>query len=577
MKRLLAIPAVLLALAAFIVFAGPFLLPQSVLHDRIAPPLERQAGIALHELKRIRLTFSPEFGVAIEGVKAGLAKGGRGERTFEAERIVASIEPSSLLEGRIALRRIRLESPLLVIGGDLTLLGAGPQHGGYGARLIPAALSQSMERFGLPLIDVDVTGGGAVLRSGEDETLAAVSNATLSLRHDAADGRVSLDGDFDLEGQKFRLGAAAAPPSRDAPGQVMLAANLRSAALDLKIEGMLIEAETPLFSGPLSLRVLSATELGRWLGGDAASYARFEGASLNGELDISDEALALSGARIEAPDFQSGFMLTASFGRMLEARLTDARIFGGDAAGAFALTRGEGESRMSASFAMNGVDAHALGRGLTGFDWVSGRAEARLELSGAGRSFSGILEDLEGAADLTVTDGAIEGVDLPRIVAEARDGKFSNWERKPDLRTPFETMQATYRIEDGVAETKDLRVTGPGLLVTGAGRTNFADRQLRYRLQTRISAVEAEQDQDDEGEQVRFSVPLTVKGDWARPEIAPDFNRMLKDPESLSGTLDLIGRSIERLTRGKPKAEAPVLEEDDTDDIEERQDADGRN
>jgi hypothetical protein len=132
-------------------------------------------------------------------------------------------------------------------------------------------------------------------------------------------------------------------------------------------------------------------------------------------------------------------------------------------------------------------------------------------------------------------------------------------------------MQASYAIENGVAATDDISVTGPNIEVTGAGQTDFTRQRVKYKLNTRITsasspaaAAPAPSPPADAGSETTaaapaepdaFVMPLIVKGDWDRPDIRPDFSGALKDKEALRGTAKLFGKSVEKFTGGGVKAD----------------------
>ena len=42
---------------------------------------------------------------------------------------------------------------------------------------------------------------------------------------------------------------------------------------------------------------------------------------------------------------------------------------------------------------------------------------------------------------MTVANGAIEGLDLPLIVADAKEGNFEKWRREAGRSTPFDSSR----------------------------------------------------------------------------------------------------------------------------------------
>ena len=215
---------------------------------------------------------------------------------------------------------------------------------------------------------------------------------------------------------------------------------------------------------------------------------------------------------------------------------------------------------LAASFQMKDVDSLSLTEGLSGFDWLSGRASAKIDLAGGGRSMESIAQTLTGSGELTVANGAIEGLDLPRIVADAKDGEFRKWRREAGRRTPFDRLAATFRIEKGQARTSDLSLTGPDIAASGEGKTDIARGRLDYRLKTKITPKEAEAPADkgqqaSKQQEASLAIPLVIKGEWDKPDIYPDIENALKDPDSLAGTAKLFGKSVEKLTDGQIKAD----------------------
>lgn len=552
MKRLLAIPAFLLVLVLFGLFALPYLIPQDVLRDRIAPPLEREAGIRLDEVKRISLTFSPEFGVAIEGVKGGLTGNSGVLNAMEASRIVAGITPSSLLEGRLDLRRLRLEEPRVSVRDGLIALGHLDKRQLAEPLLVPVTLSENRAGLRLPRLDVDIVSGIIDFQNRSGDTFALINGLNLALRHPAETSAISVIGDFDLEGQNFQLDADAEPAGINDGDAMILRADLRSQAVALNLSGQILFDGAQGFAGPVDVRIVEGQELANWLDADPAIYVGLSGANIAGQLNISGESLILSDARLTTPDFEGDLAVLAEFGRSVEAQLTNGSLHDGRASGALALRRQEAGSVLALSLNIDQVDSLALGRSQPGFDWLSGSTDVKIEINGRGSDWPEMVETLSGDAQLSVKDGAVEGIDLPEIVAQAKAGEFRKWQRRPGVRTPFDLMEASFQIEDGVARTSNLRITGPDVLVTGEGRTNFPRQNLKYSLQTRVTAREEEQ---EEGETAQFSMPIIIKGDWEKPDIYPDLSKILKDPDSVSGTAELFGKSVEKLTGGGVKAD----------------------
>jgi AsmA protein len=140
-------------------------------------------------------------------------------------------------------------------------------------------------------------------------------------------------------------------------------------------------------------------------------------------------------------------------------------------------------------------------------------------------------------------------------MAKARAGEFKTWRRRSGQRTPFDSMAASFTVENGVAKTSDLVMTGPDIAVSGAGETNLARQRLDYRMKAIVTAMTEEEKAGGTAEAGTVAIPFLVRGDWSDPEIAPDLQGLAKDPDALLGTAKAFGKSVEKFTDGKIKSE----------------------
>ncbi len=112
---------------------------------------------------------------------------------------------------------------------------------------------------------------------------------------------------------------------------------------------------------------------------------------------------------------------------------------------------------------------------------------------------------------------------------------------------------------NGIAETKDLTLTGPNIAVSGEGKTDIPRQRLEYRLKTKVTAraeqAAATTPPPAPEDEASLTMPLIIKGNWDKPEIRPDVENALKDADGLAGTAKLFGKSVEKFTDGKIKAE----------------------
>jgi len=565
MKTILAVLAGVLAATALAVALLPHIVPQSYLERRLAPLLAEATGLELREAQRLRLSLLPEPAIAVEGVRASLPREGARAPQVRADRILAAINPSALLEGRLLLKKLTFENPSLTLNAgalersDARSGGASKRADAAGAApraadLLVRVANRKRRALRLPTVEIAIVNGSLAFREGGGA--AAISEANLDFRSDRLSSTADLQGAFLLRGERVTL-KAAAEPSEPGPGPSSLAlrAAMHSDGMRTDLDGALMLGSAAHFAGSVKLDMPSGEAVARMIGGNAKALSRFEGAAITGRLDISDERIAITDGALTAPGASGSFALLAEIGGTARATLTDMELHGGKARGVLTLDARQPDAIVGGSFSMTGIDALALGHGASGFDWISGRADAEIEIAGGGRTLEAIAETLKGQGTMSVANGAIEGLDLPLIVAEAKQGEFGKWRREAGRRTPFDRLAASFTIEDGVAVTEDLSLTGPNIAVTGDGETDIARGRIDYHLQTRVSAREAGASGDGEKADAEFAMPLIIKGDWQKPDIYPDLENAMEDSDSIKGTAKLFGKSVEKFTDGEIKAD----------------------
>ena len=89
--------------------------------------------------------------------------------------------------------------------------------------------------------------------------------------------------------------------------------------------------------------------------------------------------------------------------------------------------------------------------------------------------------------DLSVTQGAIIGLDIGRLLANLEKARFSELRSNPKDKTPFSEFGGSFVVANGMAQNQDLRLTSPHLLVSGSGSANLALRQVDYTVRPKIA------------------------------------------------------------------------------------------
>lgn len=574
MKRPLALLGLLAATLLIAVLLVPPLIPESYLKRQLGSLLAHETGLRIEEARRLRLSLFPHLGISLEGVAVRPPASFGRAPLIRADEIFAAIKPSSLFARRIALSRLVIENPSIAFRIDASGLRnwdlTEARTGSRGVRLAaladtPLAIKASLgdddrgaRPAGFPSIDIDIVNGSFGYRDEVRQRELKLEDVNIRLRGGPG-GAMTLEGGLRAQGDPVRINAVATPAGQPSDRAASLRVALRSQAAESDLDGLLMWDGSPQFSGEARLDVNPAWLLARLDGSAPPAEADAGRVRVEGRLELSQEQLILADATVAAPGAQGRLSLTADFGGLTRAAIDDLALHGGIAKARLTLDASKPDAILSASLDMSGVDPLSLTRSFSGFDWISGRAEARIEVAGGGRSWKDMARTLTGTGRISVSDGAIEGLDLPLIVAETRKGALRRWAREAGRRTPFDRMEASFVIENGVARTGDLSLSGPDIAANGEGKTDFVRERLDYRLTARIdakagAASETAPSKEDE-ETASLVIPLVVKGDWDRPNIYPDIESAIKDSDSLLGTAKLFGKSIETLTDGQIKAD----------------------
>jgi len=146
------------------------------------------------------------------------------------------------------------------------------------------------------------------------------------------------------------------------------------------------------------------------------------------------------------------------------------------------------------------IDSGSLLEALARTRRFEGAAEGRAELTGSLHK-GAVAESLRGELSLSIADGRLHGIDLPRAVRDharalraLRDGRARSPEDSEALHGPapeiteFTRLGANFMIREGQARSRDLVIETPLLRVNGGGVVDLGrmlvDANLRVSLKT---------------------------------------------------------------------------------------------
>lgn len=224
----------------------------------------------------------------------------------------------------------------------------------------------------------------------------------------------------------------------------------------------------------------------------------------------------------------------------LTAEVKDAELYEGH--GRAVLTVHEEGSAAVVGFSAAVEDAAtlALMRDAAGFDWVEGRGALTLALNTRGASERDMIDHLDGRAEFKVTDGAVVGWNVTRMLRKLRQGQANAVDRDQEDKTPFSVLAGSFTIKDGLATSRDLKMSASTVSLSGAGTIALPQQTVDYTVRPRF-AVSA--GRGSTAEPLSIEVPVHIQGAWTQPRFTADIQAALQDPRTAE-TVQQIGRQL---------------------------------
>jgi AsmA protein len=263
-------------------------------------------------------------------------------------------------------------------------------------------------------------------------------------------------------------------------------------------------------------------------GGWSSALISFAGlASIDGKLRLTANSLVYR-------DLKTGKIAidAAVKNGRLDAALSQISLYGGTAQGRLILDGAGKVPALQATLDAKGFDGLHLLRDYAGLERFEGTAGATVNLAAKGRSQLELISSLKGTGAFSFTNGAIRGIDIEAMVKGVANNILTGWHQGPDARTPFDSLSASFTVNNGIAATNTLNFASSVMSVKGGGIIDLPRQALNLKVTPTLAVAET-QGLDLAG----LAVPIIVKGPWAAPQIYPDIAGILENPEVAYDTL----------------------------------------
>ena len=230
----------------------------------------------------------------------------------------------------------------------------------------------------------------------------------------------------------------------------------------------------------------------------------------------------------------------------------EALAYGGVIKGSMALTSIDTGVDFKSQLQFADVDLETCLGQLFGLKRLEGKGTMSMALDGAGASVLAMTRTLSGTATLIGTDGAIAGINVEQLLKRLERRPLSGGGEFRTGRTPYDRIEVTLRVAQGLVDVQDLKVEGTAVRLSLAGTASIPDRELDLKGTAALVAA-------SRTGVLPFGLPFVVQGAWDDPIMLPDAEALIRRSGAAAPLLnavrernarDTVRSTIDRLTGG---------------------------
>lgn len=205
-----------------------------------------------------------------------------------------------------------------------------------------------------------------------------------------------------------------------------------------------------------------------------------------------------------------------------------ANLYGGSYQGNVAIDARGQTAKLQADQTLSGIQAEPLLTDLTGSSKLAGRGDFKLAVTASGNDSAALTRTLDGKGSLALRDGKVKGVNIGRLLRQAKVG-FTEKVAEEEA-TDFAELTGSFTIAKGVVDNRDLQLKSPLFRIEGAGTAALPTEAIDYLVKTTVVATAKGQGGKDLAALSGLTIPIKVTGTFQNPKWAPDFTGIdLKD------------------------------------------------
>lgn len=214
------------------------------------------------------------------------------------------------------------------------------------------------------------------------------------------------------------------------------------------------------------------------------------------------------------------------------------------------------DGRVALKDTMNNIAIGPLLRDAAQQDKLEGKGNLSLDVNAAGKSVNAMKRSLAGTAKADLKDGAIKGIDIAKILQQARSllGQQQAQAAASTERTDFSSLTATFNIKNGVAHNEDLDVKAPVFRLTGNGNIDVGNSSLDYTAKASLVATTKGQGGAATDQLSGLTVPVRLSGAFDNLKYDVNYGAVATDLAKSKAGEKLREKLEERLGVSKDKS-----------------------
>lgn len=513
----------------------------------------QKTGRSLQIGGRIDLKFFPWLALAVADVKLGNPQGFGPEPFLTVQRASVGVKLLPILRKRFEVSRVAVD------GLTVTLVSRGPTNNNWKdlvdskAQDRPASNPPGADGAQATIAGVDIRNATLVYRDDTQKSITALSRLQAQIGSLGGTAPVPVAVEFDYS--SGNRGDAVKP----AGSHIAVAADVempvgsrqvRLSRLDVAAAGIHVRgtaAVDDLDKMAVSFDLTSdAIDLDRLMASansGAVATARPSRTSAVAPLPQKPPTqlpveslrkldahgtLRIQSLTVERMVFTGVTVPLVAQGGRVHLGPVQAGLFGGRYDGDILLDVRSVEAQVSLNDHIRNVDSSALLNALSGTRRIVGRADANLAATGVGNTDAAILHSLNGKLDVTVRNGALDGVDLwyELRLAQALLKRQTIPARTGSEHTAFNTLRATGTLDKGVLHNDDVRLETDYLKVHGKGTLDLDTQAIDYRVVVEIDKLPPAGAGAGLADLEAAEIPVSMTGSLKSPQVRPDIEAL---------------------------------------------------